>query len=96
VLIAGLVVAIAVEGSYTDQRIDALKKSEGEEDQVLEEILNRSTQIRETLSEFNRTQWEQYEEFTKALQEQQSKIGKMETRIRNLEENQTDDWETLQ
>jgi uncharacterized protein HemX len=95
-LIVGLVIAIIVEGNYTDRRIDALKKGEGEEDRALEEILNRSSQIKEHLIEFNRTQEEQYAELRQEMKTQECRIREMEARIKNLEENQTDDWSTLQ
>jgi uncharacterized protein HemX len=96
ILIAGLVIAIAVEGSYTDQRIKALRKDEGEEEQVMEEILNRSTQIKEYLVKLNGTQQEQYDELRQEMKRQECKIREVEARIKNLEENRTDDWATLQ
>jgi uncharacterized protein HemX len=92
-LIVGLIAAVIVEGIHTDHRIDALKKNdEGEEDQSLEEILNHSKQIKERLIEFNRTQEEQFIELRKEMKNQENRIATLESRIKKLEENSTDDW----
>jgi uncharacterized protein HemX len=94
-LIIALAITIIAESTYSNHRIDSIKRDKEEEEQVTEEILNHSQRFGEQLTKLQQEQEEQYKEIRQRLETQKNEIEKMKTSIKKLEENMTDDWENL-
>jgi hypothetical protein len=100
-MVVGLMVAVTVEGIYTDRRFDRIKKEVALEIAKQEKMFAGldfwAGQIREHLGELNASWMREWEMSRKDWADQEGRIGKLEVRIKNLEENASEeqDWTTL-
>jgi hypothetical protein len=97
----GLVVAVTVEGVLTDRRFDQLrnemKQGIEKQEKTFAGLSYWAEQIREHLGELNASWIKAWELNRQDWETQEERIGKLETRVKNLEENASEeqDWTDL-
>jgi hypothetical protein len=100
-MVIGLVVAAIVEGVYTDRKLDQLRRAMRLEIEKQEKTfagLNFwAEQIQDHLGELNASWTREWEMSRQDWAAQEEQIGRLETRIKNLEENASEeqDWTDL-